>query len=121
MDYDKVIERLKEMGNPKNFEGMAHFGINSEKNLGVSVNSIRKFAKDIGKNHELALKLWKSGIRDARILAAHVDRPSLVTENQMENWVKNFNSWDVCDNTTGHLFVKTEYAYEKAIEWSKRD
>jgi 3-methyladenine DNA glycosylase AlkD len=74
----------------------------------------------VGKNHELALKLWNSGVYDARILAAHVDDKNLVTEEQMEAWVCDFDSWALCDNTCMHLFSRTPYAWNKIKEWSKR-
>jgi len=120
MQYEEIINQLKSMGNPKNVEGMGRFGITTENNLGVSVTTIRNFAKEIGKNHELALQLWKSGIRDARMLAASIDEPQKVTESQMDSWVKDFNSWDICDHCCGHLFDKTKYSYKKAFEWSNR-
>ncbi len=101
-------------------EGMARYGINPEKNLGVSVTTLRKVAKEIGKDHQLAQRLWSTEIRDARMVAALIDDPKLVREEQMERWVKDFNSWDICDHCCGHLFDKTEYAYQKAREWSKR-
>jgi 3-methyladenine DNA glycosylase AlkD len=120
MNYDEVMKKLRSMQNKRNAEGMARFGINLENNLGISVTSIRKFARSIGKDHELALRLWESKIRDARMLAACLDDPKLVTKEQMESWVKDFNSWDVCDHTCGHLFDKTAFAYEKAKEWTNR-
>ena len=120
MKCEDVIKKLESLANPKNVEGMARFGINPENNLGVSVTTIRGLAKEIGKNHELALELWEAGIRDTRMLAPHVDIPDQVTKDQMEKWVKDFNSWDVCDNCCGHLFDKTKYAYEKAVEWAAR-
>lgn len=50
-----------------------------------------------------------------------IDEPKMVTVKQMENWVKDFDSWDLCDQCCGDLFDKTEFAYQKAMEWSKRD
>jgi 3-methyladenine DNA glycosylase AlkD len=120
MNSDEIINKLKAMGNPKNVEGMARFGINPENNYGNSVTTLRNFAKKIGKDHDLALKLWDSGIHDARMLAPHIDKADLVTKNQMEKWVKDFDSWDICDNCCGHLFDKTPFYFEKAVEWSNR-
>jgi 3-methyladenine DNA glycosylase AlkD len=77
-------------------------------------------AKEIGHNHNLALQLWNSGIHEAQILASLVDNPKEVTEEQMEQWVKDFDSWDVCDQCIANLFAKTPFAYQKAIEWSYR-
>ena len=78
-------------------------------------------AKEIGKNHELALQLWKMGIRETQILASVIDEPDLVTEDQMEEWVKEFDNWEVCDQVCQNLFIYTRFAYKKAIEWSRRE
>ena len=120
MECEEVIKKLKSLENPENVKGMARFGINPKRNLGINVTNLRGIARKIGKDHELALKLWDSGIHDARMLAAHVDEVGKVTEKQMEKWVKDFDSWDTCDNCCGHLFDKTPFADSKAIEWSKR-
>ena len=121
MNYEEIIEKLHSMSNPKNVEGMARYGINPKNNLGINVTTLRNLARKIGKSHNLALKLWESGIQDARMLAAHIDEPDKVTEEQMEKWVLDFDSWNVVDNACGHLFDKTKYSYKKAIEWSRRD
>jgi len=120
MKYEKVIKKLHDLENPENVKGMARFGINAKNNLGIKVTTLRKIAREIGKDHELALKLWDSKIQDARMLAAHIDEPEKVTEEQMEKWVADFDSWNVCDNACGHLFDKTKYGYQKALEWSER-
>ena len=81
---------------------------------------LRGLARQIGRDHPLALELWASGVHEARILAALVDDPRLVTEEQMESWVADLDSWDVCDQLCGNLFDKTPFAYGKAAEWSSR-
>jgi 3-methyladenine DNA glycosylase AlkD len=120
MDYDELIARLKAMENPVNVAGMARFGINSKNTLGISVVTLRKIAREAGKDHALALKLWSSGIHEARILACFIADPKKVTPAMMNRWVKNFDSWDVCDQCCMNLFDKTPYAYEKVKEWSIR-
>jgi len=70
--------------------------------------------------HELALKLWDTEVHEARILAGFIDDPVKVTEEQLERWVLGFDSWDVCDLVCSELFDKTEFAYQKAEEWSTR-
>jgi 3-methyladenine DNA glycosylase AlkD len=120
MKSDEVINKLKSLSNKKNVEGMARFGINSENTLGVSIYILRPLAKEIGKNHKLALQLWKSKIHEARILASYIDEVAKVTEKQMDAWVADFDSWDVCDQVISNLFDQTPFAYKKAFEWSKR-
>ena len=119
-DVKSVIKRLKSLSNPRAVEGMVKYGINPEKNLGISIPDLRKAAKEIGRDHELALDLWETGIHDARILAGMIDEPGKVTEKQMEKWVSGFDSWDVCDGVCMNLFRSLPVAYEKAVEWSNR-
>ncbi|MFZ1082552.1 MAG: DNA alkylation repair protein [Candidatus Kryptoniota bacterium] len=123
MDFsssEEIIVHLKSLSNPKNVAGMARFGISSKNTLGISIPALRDTAKKIGKNHALALELWNSGIHEARILAGFVDDPESVTESQIEKWVNDFDSWDVCDQVCSGLFDKTEFALKKAREWSGR-
>jgi 3-methyladenine DNA glycosylase AlkD len=119
-EVEEVIKKLKKLSSPKSLEGMARFGINPNKALGISIPNLRKLAKEIGKNHKLALQLWKSGIHEARILAGLIDEVDKVTKKQMDLWIKDFDSWDVCDLVCANLFDKTPFAFRKAIEWTKR-
>lgn len=119
MTKEQVIVKLKRCANPKNIEGMARFGINSKNSLGVSIPDLRKLAKEIGKDHVLAQKLWDSKIHEAKILASMIDEPKLVTKKQADQWIKDFDSWDVCDQVCMNLFDKTSFAFERAILWTK--
>ena len=120
MDAKSTIRLLKRISKPENLEGMSRFGINTKNALGITVTDLRKVAKKIGRGHVLALGLWDSGIHEARILSSIVDVPEQVTESQMETWVKDFDSWDLCDQCCGNLFDRTSFAYKKALEWPER-
>ena len=121
MQYDDIIERLKTMSDPEAVKGMARFGINPVNTYGVSVPNLRRIAREVGKDRALAQRLWTSGIHEARIIAGMIDVPEMVTDVQMESWVKDFDSWDVCDQCCSNLFDKTKFAHQKAVEWSKRE
>ena len=121
MDSKEVLKRLRVMSDPKWVETSRHFGIQGKNVYGISVPKLRAFAREIGKNHRLALDLWKTGVHEARILATMIDSPQYVTEEQMEAWVKDFDSWDICDQACGGLFDKMPFAYKKAAEWMKRE
>ncbi len=120
MSVEAVISEMKSRADPKAVEEMARFGISSRNTLGLSIPTLRGMAKGIGTDHQMAQALWRSGIHEARILAAFIDDPSKVTEEQMEKWVSGFDSWDVCDQCCSSLFDKTPFAHQKAIEWSGR-
>ncbi len=118
---EQVINALHNKARSEQLEGMARFGITGDRRLGVSVPVMRKIAKECGKDHPLALDLWETGIPEAMILASMVDVPEQVTEGQMDDWVADFNSWDVCDQVCGNLFDKTPLAWGKIPQWSERE
>ncbi len=120
MHCKDILQQLKSLSNPEAVAGMARFGINPNNTYGVSIPALRKIARETGKDHALAQKLWQSSIHEARILAGIIDEPEKVTEKQMEAWAMDFDSWDVCDQVCSNLFDKTDFAYQKAHEWSGR-
>jgi len=120
MQYEAVIARLKALENPVNIAGMARFGIRSENTLGISIVDLRKIAREIKKDHALALQLWDSGIHEARILAGFIDDPMKVTEAQLDAWVRDFDSWDVVDQVAA-LIYRTPFVMDKIHEWSESD
>lgn len=121
MKLDEILRELERKGNPHSIKGMARFGIQTERAFGVSVPELRALAHRIGTNHVLAGELWNTRIHEARLLAGMVEDPESVTEEQMDNWVKGFDSWDVVDQCCGNLFDKTPSAILKAHEWSSSD
>jgi len=121
LEVENILSRLRTLADPEAIKGMESFGINPKNTLGVSMPAIRKLAREIGRDHLLAAALWDSGVHEARILAGLIDDPAQVAVEQMERWVAGFDSWDVCDQVCMNLFDRTPFAYEKALEWSRRD
>jgi 3-methyladenine DNA glycosylase AlkD len=116
-----VLDRLQSKAKPEQLKGMAKYGMTVEKRLGVSVPDMRKLAKELGRDHKLALDLWRTGIAEARIVAGMVGDPAKLTDEQMEEWVKGIDSWDVCDQVCMNLFEKNQLAWQKIIDWSERE
>ena len=116
-----VLDKLQSKARPEQLEGMAKYGMTMEQRLGVSVPDMRQLAREIGRDHKLALDLWRTGIAEARIVAAMVGDPAKLTEEQMEDWVKGINSWDVCDQVCMNLFEKNQLAWKKIVDWSERE
>jgi 3-methyladenine DNA glycosylase AlkD len=117
---ESAVAELRKLGEKRNVEGMAHFGIVAQNVYGVAKPKMDVLAKRIGRDHNLALELWNSGVHDARILAGMIDEPAKVTAAQMNRWVRDFDNWDVCDGTCCHLFVFTDAAWDCAVKWTKR-
>jgi 3-methyladenine DNA glycosylase AlkD len=121
LEVKEIVDRLRSMGDEKAVEGMARFGIQSSNSFGVSVPKLRTLAREVGRDHLLAMRLWETELHDARLLATMVDNPEEVTTDQMDRWVREFDSWDVVDGSCGNLFDKTPFAVAKAKEWCNRE
>ncbi len=123
MKLEEVLEEFEKNKNPENIEGMQRFGIDPKKVFGLKIPFLRKMAKKIKKNHELALQLWDLGYRETMILASMIDDPSIITENQIEKWISSpyYSYWEVVDQTCMNLLYLTDFAYTKVVEWSKRE
>lgn len=113
-----VLKELYSKANPKNVKGMARFGIKNNKQvLGIPTKSLFAMAKNIGINQTLAIDLWQTGIYEARILAALIADPKLMTKSIMNEWVRDFDNWAVCDGVCLHCFRYTPYAHQVVHKW----
>jgi 3-methyladenine DNA glycosylase AlkD len=115
-----ALDLLQAGARPSELAGMARFGINQENRLGLSMPVMRRIAKTLGQDHELALVLWGTGIPDARIVAGMLAQPSKLSSDQMNDWVKDLASWDVCDQVCGSAFLASPLAWNKVPEWAGR-
>jgi 3-methyladenine DNA glycosylase AlkD len=115
------LQKLKTHGSRENIEGMARFGITTERRLGVSVPEMRRIARECGKDHPLSIRLWNSGVPEARIVASMIADPAEMTAAEMDRWVSGFDSWDVCDQVCMNLFERTPFAGKKIRQWSRRE
>ena len=118
---DALIARMGALGSAANLAGMARYGIATASAFGVATPQLQAMAREIGHDHELAAALWSTGVREARILAAYIADPAKLTSRRMEKWVRNVDSWDVCDNCCLHLFRRSPLAWECALRWSSDD
>lgn len=121
MTIEAIIEELKRNGDPDAIESAAKFGVTAKDIFLVPTPKLREMAKRIGKNHPLAVELWKTGNYDARALACFIENPKEVTEEQIDTWVEDLDSWAVCDAACNYVFRKTPFAHKKVLAWSKRE
>jgi 3-methyladenine DNA glycosylase AlkD len=117
---DSVLAQLERAGTARYRDGLSRYGIVAPKAFGVSVGALRSQARKIGRDHALAVALWKSGWYEARMLATLVEDPGLVSPAQMDRWCRDFDNWAICDTACFHLFDRSPHAWRKIAEWAKR-
>ena len=111
---------LKSHARKATLDAMARYAIISDRALGVAMRDIQALARQIGRDHTLAADLWKTGVYEARLLAAYVDDPRQVTAAQMDRWCHDFDNWGVCDTVCFALFDRTPHAWAKVSAWAGR-
>ncbi|MBV8033986.1 DNA alkylation repair protein [Roseateles sp.] len=116
----EVLQALRSQARPDQLDALARFGQAGDGRLGLAVPTLRTLARELGRDHELALALWDSGIPDAQILAGMVAEPVRLTAGQMDHWVAGMQAWDVCDQACTNAFVKSPLAWEAIPRWAAR-
>jgi 3-methyladenine DNA glycosylase AlkD len=119
-EVDAAVAWLRKRGTKRTKDGMARYGIPSDRAFGVPVSAIQSLGKQLGRNHDLAVALWETGWYEARMLAPFVDEPDRVTPAQMDRWCGDFDNWAVCDHACFHLFDRTPHAWTKVAAWSRK-
>ena len=115
-----VLRELESLANPRVKAKMAYFGVKVPKAYGISAPALHGLARRIGRSQELAEALWRTGIHEARILAALIGEPDKITSKHMERWVRDFDSWDVVDAACCYLYAFARTAWDKIEPWSRR-
>lgn len=115
-----VLRELKALADARVRSKMLHFGVDVPKAHGISAPVLHALAKQIGKNHALALELWVTGIHEAKILATLIGESRKVTQEEMERWAPDFDSWDVVDAACCYLYAEAKPAWQKTDTWSRR-
>ncbi|MCP4458851.1 MAG: DNA alkylation repair protein [Cytophagales bacterium] len=117
----QILKDLDELANPEYVSTMEHFGIKGGKALGIKNAVLKPYAKEIGRNQDLACELWDEPFHEAKLLAIWLSEPKKFTEEIAEKWVSESYSWDLIDAMGMKILPKTAYSEKKVLEWSIRE
>lgn len=87
MQINEIEQILINLTPGKALNHMSRVGIDASRALGVRIPDLRKLAKQIGRSHDLAGRLWERGTRETMVLAGLVEDVKKINEKQMEDWV----------------------------------
>jgi 3-methyladenine DNA glycosylase AlkD len=119
MKAEEIVSELRRSGESRRIEALRRAGIASPA-FGVSLPTLRSFAKQIGVDHQLAQELWETAVREPRILASLIEEAGRVTATQMDRWAEAFDSWEICDQCCQNVFWRTSFALAKVSAWTRR-
>lgn len=118
-EFRQILTKIRLAKNGETVDQMKKLGLNYKINWGASVISLKQIASQHEPNHLLALKLWNKQWRETMILAAMLDVPSEVTEEQMDYWTKSCETTEIVEALNTWLWAKTRYSFVKSLEWCR--
>ena len=121
MEFDQIIQEFERLSDVDFAQNMKKFGIRYVKSYGLRLPQIRKVAKQCGKNHDLALKLWDHGYHETYLMATLVEESEKVSSKQLNDWVNTFYSWDLVDQACINLLRFIPEARENIFIWCDSD
>ena len=124
MTADEVIARIEAQSDPR---GIAHwekrYPDSALRSFGVGLTRLRKLAKEVGRDHELALQLWRSDVYEARVVGLLIDEPDRITRAQAEAQVEQLG-----EGQLAHVFsscdaslARVSFARDLADDWVKSE
>lgn len=117
--FRQILTRIRMAKSGETVAQMKERGLVYKINWGASIISLRDIAKQYEPNHLLALKLWNKQWRETMILAAMMDVPGEVTEEQMDYWTKSLETTEIAETLNTFLWAKTKFAFVKSLEWCR--
>jgi 3-methyladenine DNA glycosylase AlkD len=122
MNYEEIIAKLYSLANPDKIEfKKKKFGIVTQNSLGTAHADLNPLGAKIGKNSELGIRLFDSGIYEAKILCSKIFKPKDLDDELAEEWLKSFDNWEICDSFCMGIVAKSPLALNKIKEWTKRE
>ena len=121
MDFNEIIREFEDFSDADYAQNMKKFGIRHVKSYGLRLPQIRKIARQCGKDHDLALKLWDYGYHETYLLATLVEEPEKVNSTQLNEWVNTFYSWDLVDQACINMLRFIPEAIENIFIWCESD
>lgn len=96
MTLKETLEQLEVLTHEKTRKHNLKKGV-GENQFGVKLGDIRKIAKKIKADHELALELWETGNFDAQMLAILILKPKELSSDELDAMVRSVQYERVAD------------------------
>lgn len=118
--YSEAMAALEARGSEQTRKTYLRHGA-SEPLFGVRFGDLRPLARQIGTDQDLARRLWASGNADARLLACMVADPAAVTEEELDAWLDDIDSYFLVDTFVAELATRVEGRVARAERWIASD
>lgn len=113
----KIKQNFHLMMNGPASQSMREKGVDYRLNWGVPFMELRRMAKELGKDYDLAIALWKEEIRECKILATLVMPADQMPMEVAEIWMEQTHTQEMAEMQAFNLYQYVSYAPEIAYQW----
>jgi 3-methyladenine DNA glycosylase AlkD len=116
MTATAVRAELERLGSDQTRRIYVRHGVNPPL-YGVKWGDMRKLAKSLGTDHELAMRLWEAGEHESRLLALMTADPDRATAADLQAMVHEIDNYVEIDEFAAYV-AKTPYLEQLADNWT---
>ncbi|WP_223788814.1 DNA alkylation repair protein [Marinicella meishanensis] len=124
MNKTDVLQLLQDHRNERGIKNWHELYPDSPfSSLGMGLTVLRKLAKQVGKDHDLAQALWDSDVYEMKVMSVLVDDPKAISREQVEQQVEDidFGMMVHVYSACGAPVAKTPFIDEVAVDWARSD
>lgn len=116
MTANEIVDQLRQLGLDSYKRVLLNHGV-SEPLFGVKVEEMKKIQKRVGKNYQLALDLYATGIFDAMYLAGLIADDLSMTRDDLRRWAEQASCPALSSSTVAWVSAESLHGRELALEW----
>jgi 3-methyladenine DNA glycosylase AlkD len=120
MTVQEVLKELEAFGDESTKNTLMKHGA-KEPFFGVKVQDLKKILKKTKKNHKLSLALYDTGNSDAMYLAALMADESMITKDQLQDWVEKAYWQYLNEYAVPWVAAESQHGLELGLEWIESD
>lgn len=98
-------------------QSMRKKGVEYKLNWGAAIPMLQEKAREIGKDYDLAIELWKADVRECKILATMVMPAEQMLPEIADIWMEQTISQEIAEQAAFNLYQYLPFAAEKAFQW----
>ncbi len=107
--------------NGETAESLREKGLNYKICWGISLQHLQEIAAEYGKDSELAEELWKSKVRECKLLAILTYPPEQFSEQTAYRWLDDIDSQELAEQLVFHVLRNVSYSRALALNLLQSD
>lgn len=119
MKLNEVFKLLEENKKPMGITNWINKNKSSLESYGIGLSILRKLAKKIGRDSNLAHVLWNTNCYDAKVISLLIDDPKKITREQIEKQVDQLEGGLLAHvfSSCGAIIGKTSFVVDIIDDW----